>query len=142
MKAIRTMLRIDVLTLILLLMGSAFLAVAAYRWWTNHQSDSRHTQAPNLQELIGDLRHQLLEAGNERRASGEQSLFHVGKCDIEVNVAVKASDTIKGGFTYEVVTAERASQYSTEQIQKITLHLESVERREVVVPPSDPNSIK
>ena len=142
MKATRNMLRIDALTLVLLLMGSAFLAVAAYRWWANRRSDALPAQAPNLQQLIGDLRHQLLEAENERRVSGEQPLFRVGKCDIEVNVAVKTSDTTKGGFTYEVITAERASQYNTEQIQKITLHLESVERREVVVPPSDPSSIK
>jgi|GEM_PF-4503074 len=141
MKATKKMLRIDALTLILLLMGAAFIAVAAYRWYAR-RSDALHTQAPNLQQLIGDLRHQLLEAENERRSAGEQPLFHVGKCDIEVNVAVKASDTTKGGFTYEVITAERATQYSTEQIQKITLHLESVERREVVVPPSDPSSIK
>ena len=142
MKVTKNMFYIDLATFICLLLGTAFLTVGGYRWWSKPSATLQTSPAPTLQQLISDLRHQLLEAEKVRRSSGEAALFTIGKCDIEVNVVVKNSDTIKGGFSYEVITAERASEYGTEQIQKITLHLDAVEHRQVVVPPSDPNSIK
>jgi hypothetical protein len=141
MKAVKVMPHLDKMTLACLMAGVVLVTIAVYRW-LNQRPISLPAQTLNLQQLIGDLRHQLLEAEDTRRHSGEPALFRIGKCDIEVNVVVRYSDTVTGGFKYEVITAEQAREYSSEQVQKVTLHLDSVEQREVVIPPSDPNSIK
>ena len=132
----------DIITFVCLLVGTLLCLIGTYRYISKSLITVQSKQSPSLQQLIGDLRRQLLEAENARRSSGESALFKVGKCDVEVNVVVKNSDTTKGSFSYEVITAERANEYSVEQIQKITLHLDAVEQRQVAIPPSDPSSIK
>jgi len=92
-----------------------------------------------IQQLITSVKDELTKADRERQNKGELALFEVKDFDLEINFTVKKSKSLDGKLEYKVVTADSKVDVAQEKIQKITLHMATIQPAPVEIPPSDQN---
>ena len=87
-----------------------------------------------LAQLIQSVRSELAESHEQLVKSGKPDMFQVKDFDLEINFVAKANSQVKGGFEYQVLTAESSVERSAEKAQKIKLHLVAVEQKKEIKP--------
>jgi hypothetical protein len=79
-----------------------------------------------LKDLLRSVHRELLESEREREKEGLAPLFIVRDMTVEVNFVVTETTKGEGKEDFKVITAGGSTQYLEQQVQKITLHLDSV----------------
>lgn len=88
----------------------------------------------NLKELIHQVRQELIESENERVQKGLTPLFKVDNLKIEVNFVVEKTKKSGGKLGIKIVEAGHQVSYSSQQIHKISLELNTIDDEEIVTP--------
>jgi hypothetical protein len=97
-------------------------------------ADTKPTDDLGINDLIDRVSVALSEREKKRIDENRDALFEVKKFDLEINFVVKKADTHRGGLELKVVTAGAEAQYSSETIQKIMLHMETIKPEKKVIP--------
>ena len=83
-----------------------------------------------IKELVGDVKSELSQLENERIQNNEKGLFEVTDFELEISFLAQASSRQNGKIEYSVITADSDVQHAVEKIQKLTLHLKTIEDTE------------
>lgn len=80
-----------------------------------------------IKQLISDVKAELYQLETERIEKKEAPLFAIKQFDLEISFVARANSRQKGGIEYQVVTADSEIETGIEKVQKLTLHLETIE---------------
>jgi hypothetical protein len=88
-----------------------------------------------VKDLIRGVHRELLQSRTERRQAGEPPMFQVKNMTIEVNFVVVQSKSVKGGFSFKLITvggldASGSHAYQQQQVHKMTLILDAIDYSE------------
>jgi hypothetical protein len=113
------------------------LTICVYR----HRRDLSFYSKPNthlgLQELIEQVKSELIDAEKERINKNQQSLFILKDFDLEIKFTVNEKHEKSGKIEYEVVTIGGNESVSLEKVQTIKLHMIADTPSKYNVGPSD-----
>lgn len=84
----------------------------------------------SVKELIQRVSEELLEAQQERLASGRRAVFEVSELDIEISFVVSRSKQGRGGINLQVVTVGGTVGLDDQQTQRMTLKLVAASSRD------------
>jgi hypothetical protein len=87
-------------------------------------------------EFIRQVKSELNRAEDERIKNQEEAGFRLKDFDLEISFVVKVSSAQNGKVEYQLVTVDNQLRSDSERIQKLTLHMVTVEPS---VAPSDEN---
>ena len=112
-----------------LIIGAIILILLAFLIY-NHRKSKTNPSLPeqglNIKELINKVESELQKAEQEKIESKQSGLFLVKTFDLEISFLIKTRFTQTGTVEYDFIVVSAEDEVSTEQTQKITLHLETV----------------
>jgi len=79
-------------------------------------------QPLGIQDLVREVKAELVGAEQEMRAKKEIALFQLQTFEMELKFVLRADSKTKGGVRTELITAESEIQNGSERVQKLTLH--------------------
>src|SRR6266850_4746022 len=125
-SAIRRLWRRKVpLWLVVTILFVAFLPQVFRQFRTLRPLVPKHLSARQplgIQDLVREVKTELIAAEREMREKKEISLFELESFEMELNFMVRADYNEKMGAHTELVTAESEIQTGSEKVQKLTLH--------------------
>jgi len=118
---------LPVVLLLLVILLSPYLLRYLNRGTLSPQlPDTSGSKTLGITQLVRDVKQELAQMENERIGHNETALFEVTNFDLEISFMVQASAEQQGGVQYHVVTADSRIQNGMEKIQKLTLHMKTV----------------
>jgi hypothetical protein len=98
----------------------------------NNKKDQSPKRTLSINNLIQQVRDELIFTANETKRRGVAPLFIVDKLTIEVNFVVSKGSGSGGGVNLHLVTAEMKNDYKEQQVHKILLELSAIDHSMVL----------
>jgi len=121
--------KVDQLVLLVVIVLLTFVLA---RSWRRDAPSGRPSLG--LDRLVEEVRADLERMDRVRIAENREALFVVETFDLELNFVVREGTTSDASGHFEVVTVGGKSEYSSERVQKIQLHLKAQPDRHGRVP--------
>jgi len=96
------------------------------------QSSPSDNHALGIDELVREVKKELVATEREMREKREASLFELDRFEMELNFVVRSETSSKAGAHTELVTAESEITSGSEKVQRLTLHWKAVEPEKVI----------
>jgi hypothetical protein len=103
------------------------LSLLIYKHWKGQPALAPPKKELEIKQLIETVKQQLEAADQEREADGKAPLFRVETFQLEVNFVVKDSHSANASGNFEVVTVGGQTEFSREQVQKISLQFKAID---------------
>jgi hypothetical protein len=105
------------------------LSLLLYKHWKGQPTPTSPSanQELEISRLIETVKQELEAADQKREAKKEAPLFRVENFNLEIQFVVKQSKSGNAGVNFEVVTVGGQTDFSREQVQKITLQFKATD---------------
>lgn len=97
---------------------------------------SREDGGIGIPALVQQVREELIASDIQRTQANMPSLFTAKSVDLEISFVAKKSDTLGSKVTLQVVDVDAKRTISSEQAQKMTIHLDIQQPEELSISPS------
>jgi hypothetical protein len=113
---------------IIIAVGIIFLLlVMLYNHRRVASASAKDSAELGVQDLIEKVKSELIKTEQSRVDAGQAPLFELKDFELEISFVVKTSDKESGKAEFEVVTVGGETEFSSEKIQKIKLHMTAVQ---------------
>jgi len=103
------------------------LSLLFYKHWKGQPAPVPPKKELEIKQLIETVKQQLEAADQQREADGKAPLFRVETLQLEINFVVKDSHSTNASGNFEVVTVGGQTEFSREQVQKISLQFKAID---------------
>jgi hypothetical protein len=100
--------------------------VLCYRVLVRQSPGGSQVRVLGISELIQQVKGELEAAERQRLVRAEPPLFSLKAFDLEIHYVVTSSRSDNSEFTVQAVTLGGTTEWKTEDVQKIVLHMEAV----------------
>ena len=113
---------------IIIAVGIIFLLVVMlYNHRRAASTSAKDSAELGVQDLIEKVKSELIKTEQKRIDAEQAPLFELKDFELEVSFVVKTSNKESGKAEFEVVTVGGETEFSSEKIQKIKLHMTAVQ---------------